>query len=52
MKNKMAAKRAKVVPKGSKSTKGLKLADILKKVRPRTKHPETDWGAARGKEVW
>ena len=27
------------------------LADLLRKVTPRNRHPETDWGRAQGREV-
>lgn len=29
-----------------------RLADLLRRVTKKNSHPETDWGTARGKEVW
>lgn len=29
-----------------------RLADLLRRVTKKNIHPETDWGTARGKEVW
>jgi antitoxin MazE len=28
-----------------------RLADLLRKVTPQNRHPETDWGRAQGREV-
>ncbi len=29
-----------------------RLADLVRKITPANRHPETEWGKAKGREVW
>ncbi len=40
-----------VLVKGRRKKPRYRLADLLAEVTPENLHPETDWGASRGREV-